>query len=68
MNKFLKPVAMIGLLLTIAPPILLFLGVSDSLATTKNTMFAGMIIWFTAAIPWLAFQKPEFDDSSQDQI
>ena len=68
MNKFLKPIAIIGLLLTVVPPILLFMGACDCLTTTKNIMFAGMIIWFAAAIPWLVFQKPEFDDSTQDQI
>ena len=57
MNKLLKPVALIGLALTILPPLLLFVGAVESLALTKNLMLAGMIIWYVAATPWLAFQK-----------
>lgn len=68
MNKFSKPLAIIGLLLTIIPPVLLFLGAGICLTATKNTMFAGMLLWFVGATPWLAFQKEEFDTSTQDQI
>ncbi len=68
MNKIFKPLAILGLLLTILPPILLFLGAGISLTTTKNTMFAGMVLWFAGATPWLAFHKEEFDTSTQDQI
>ena len=68
MNKISKPLAILGLILTILPPLLLFLGTGISLTATKNTMFAGMILWFAGATPWLAFQKEEFDTSTQDQI
>lgn len=57
MKKLLKPLAVAGLLLTVFPPIVLFAGGSESLANTKTLMFAGMIIWFGAAIPWLVFPK-----------
>ncbi len=63
MNKLFKPVALIGLLLTILPPILLFVGAVDSLPLVKNLMFAGMIIWYIAATPWLAFQELQPSDS-----
>ena len=68
MNKFLKPLALIGLLLTLAPPILLFVGVMDCLHCVKNFMLAGMLLWFAAAIPWLAFSKDPLDTSTQDHI
>lgn len=67
MKKFLKPIALLGLALTIIPPIFLFAGIANSLDTTKNVMFAGMLIWFAAAIPWLAFVKPTSSDSGRDQ-
>jgi hypothetical protein len=57
MNKLLKPAALLGLAMTILPPLLLFVGAVDSLPLTKNIMLAGMILWYLAATPWLAFQK-----------
>ena len=63
MRKFLKPVALLGLALTILPPLLLFFGAFDSLTLTKNLMLAGMIIWYVAATPWLAFQELRPSDS-----
>ena len=54
MNKLLKPAALIGLALTILPPLLLFAGAVDSLPLVKNLMLAGMIVWYVAATPWLA--------------
>ena len=68
MNKIYKPLAILGLLLTIIPPLLLFFGAGIGLTATKTTMFVGMILWFTGATPWLAFQKEELDTSTQDQI
>lgn len=68
MKKFLKPISFIGILLTILPPVLLFAGVTSCLHCTKNFMLAGMFIWFSAAIPWLATSKKPLDDSTQDQI
>lgn len=67
MNTLLKPLAIMGLLLTIIPPVLLFLGLMENLQSVKNFMFAGMIVWF-AATPWLALRKGELDTSTQDQI
>ncbi len=63
MNKILKLVALIGLALTILPPLLLFAGALESLPWVKNLMLVGMIIWYIAATPWLAFQKLEPSDS-----
>lgn len=68
MNRLLRPLAILGLLLTIAPPILLFSGVMDSLDCVKNFMLGGMILWFCTATPWLAFSKDSLDSSTQDQI
>jgi hypothetical protein len=31
-------------------------------------MAVGMVIWYLAATPWLAFKKEELDTSPQDQI
>lgn len=68
MKKFYKPLAILGLVLTVLPPILLFVGIIGSLETVKTIMFVGMILWFAAAIPWLAFGKEELDHSTQDEI
>ena len=62
MNKFFKPVALIGLALTILPPILLFVGMIG-LPLTKGIMLAGMIVWYLAATPWLAFQELKPSDT-----
>lgn len=59
MNKLCKIASFIGLILTIAPPLLLFFGRMESLTTVKTSMFTGMIIWFTGATPWLGFKKLE---------
>ena len=56
MNKFFKPLAFIGLLLTILPALLLMTGNID-LALTKTLMIAGMVIWYATAIPWLGLGK-----------
>lgn len=68
MNRLLKPFALLGLALTIIPPVLLFLGTTDSLDSTKNVMIGGMILWFAAAIPWLVFSKEELPTSDQDHL
>ena len=59
MKKLFKIAALIGLLLTIIPPVLLFVGAISSLATVKTLMLVGMIIWYIGATPWLGFQKLE---------
>lgn len=68
MKKFLKTISFIGILLTILPPVLLLAGATSCLHCTKNFMLAGMIIWFSAAIPWLGTSKKPLDSSTQDQI
>lgn len=52
MKPVLQIVSLIGLLLTIVPPILFFLG--EIAHRTQNTwMLAGAIIWFISASLWL---------------
>ena len=67
MNKLLKPLAFAGLVLTIAPPVFLFLGFIENLQSVKNLMLTGMIIWF-AATPRLSLANDKIDTSTQDQI
>lgn len=56
MKILFKIVAIIGLLLTIAAPVLAVTGSID-LERNKTLMFIGMIVWFLGATPWLAFNK-----------
>ena len=63
MKKLLKPAALIGLALTVIPPLLLFFGVMKSLEQVKQIMLGGMILWFITAIPWLAFRDLRPSDS-----
>ncbi|MDA7868643.1 hypothetical protein N9C66_11645 [Akkermansiaceae bacterium] len=65
--KFLPLIALAGLALTIIPP-LLHLLTDLARDTTFTLMAAGMIVWYLAATPWLAFKKEELDTSTQDQI
>lgn len=62
MKKFFKIAALAGLSLTIVPPILLFFGALESLATTKTIMLVGMVFWYLGATPWLGFRKLEPTD------
>jgi len=52
MKLFLKIGSLIGLLLTMTPPILIFLGKID-LDTTKLLMTLGMVAWFSTAPFWI---------------
>ena len=66
--KFLFPlIAILGLVLTIAPSLVHLFGTLD-LKTTFNLMIAGMVLWIIGGTPWLAFKKDELDKSTQDQI
>lgn len=65
MNTLYKSVALIGLLLTILPPILATMGTID-LALTKTLMLVGMILWFLGATPWIAFSKLKPTDKNVD--
>ena len=56
MNLLYKIIALVGLVLTIVPPILTTMGMID-LALTKTLALLGMILWFLGATPWLAFKK-----------
>jgi len=52
MKAFLKILSFIGLLLTMIPPVLIFLGKID-LETTKLLMTLGMVAWFSSAPFWI---------------
>ena len=52
MNAFLKIISLIGLVLTMVPPILIFLGEID-LNDTKMYMAIGMVAWFASAPFWV---------------
>jgi len=52
MKLFLKIGSLIGLLLTMSPPILIFLEKID-LDTTKLLMTIGMVAWFSTAPFWI---------------
>jgi hypothetical protein len=52
MKLLLKIGSLIGLLLTMSPPILIFLGKID-LDTTKLLMTIGMVAWFSTAPFWI---------------
>jgi|GEM_PF-549892 len=62
MPNLFKISALIGLALTILPPVLLFMGMIDSLDTTKTVMLIGMIVWYAGATPWLGLEKLEPTD------
>lgn len=56
MKAVLQIVSLIGLLLTIVPSILFFLG--EIAHQAQNTwMFAGAVIWFISASLWLGKKK-----------
>ena len=65
--KLLPLVALSGLGLTIVPPLLHLLA-DLARDITFMLMAAGMVVWYLAATPWLAFKKEEIDTSTQDQI
>jgi hypothetical protein len=52
MNTLLKIISLIGLLLTIIPPILFFTG-SIEHAEQNLSMFIGTLLWFGSAWFWL---------------
>ena len=56
MKTAFKAIAWIGLTATASGPILIFTGMID-VDTNKTVMFAGMIVWFIGATPWLGSNK-----------
>ena len=52
MKVFLKIVSLIGLLLTMIPPVLIFMGKIE-LDSTKILMAFGMVAWFVSAPFWI---------------
>lgn len=65
--KIFPIIAIIGLLLTIVPP-LLHLVSSLEEKTTFFLMGVGMVVWYLAAIPWLYFKNQDIDESTQDHM
>ncbi len=51
-----KAIALLGLTATALSPVLTFAGVLD-VATNKNVLLAGMLLWFGGATPWLTGRK-----------
>lgn len=56
MSKIFIILAIIGLVLSAVSPLLTFLGLI-SVGLNKALMFAGMLIWFAGATPWLGGKK-----------
>ncbi|MBB5353242.1 hypothetical protein HNR46_003497 [Haloferula luteola] len=54
--KVLKALALGGLLLTAAGPLLMYSGAID-IDTNKTLMLIGMILWFLGATPWLGSNR-----------
>ena len=52
MQIILKLISYIGLLLTVVPSILVFLGIIE-LDFHKTLMFVGMLLWFLTAPFWM---------------
>lgn len=52
MKAILKIISLIGLLLTMIPPVLIFMGSID-LEGTKSLMTLGMVAWFGSAPFWI---------------
>lgn len=52
MKNLLKIASLVGLVMTIVPPILFFLGKND-LGQMKLLMGVGMAIWFVSAPFWV---------------
>jgi len=52
MKSILKIISLIGLLLTMIPPVLIFMGNID-LEETKSLMTFGMLAWFGSAPFWI---------------
>jgi hypothetical protein len=59
MKNVLKILSMIGLLLTIVPPFLVFYGVIDK-STHFTLMGVGVLVWFLSAPFWM--KAPSFED------
>ncbi|GHC53276.1 hypothetical protein [Roseibacillus persicicus] len=60
MNKLFKPLALLGLALTLLPSLLLLLGAID-LGLSKTLMIVGMVFWYLGATPWIGLASPKED-------
>lgn len=62
MKPILKAISYLGLALSLVPGLLVFTGKID-LATSKNVLIAGMLLWFLTAIFWIERTSLEDDES-----
>ena len=65
--KLLPIIALLGLALTIIPPVLHLLA-DLSQKTTFTLMAVGMVVWYLAATPWLALGKTKSETSNNSQL
>ncbi len=56
MKSFLKTLSFLGLVLTMIPPVLIYLGKID-LQQTHVLMLIGMVCWFISAPFWINKQE-----------
>lgn len=58
MNFFLKLISYIGLVLTIAPSLLVFQNII-TMEANNNLMFFGTVVWFLSAPYWMNKEAKE---------
>lgn len=58
MKPLAKSTALVGLALTLLPPLIFFFGALE-LDLVKGLMLAGMILWYAGAAPWLGIDHVE---------
>ena len=58
MKNFYKIIALVGLILTLAPSLLFYFDVLD-MEGMKLYMALGTLLWFSGAIPWLGQKKTQ---------
>lgn len=58
MKALYKPVALLGLLLTLLGPLLLTFGMIN-IDTVKVILTVGMVLWYLGATPWLGIGHKE---------
>lgn len=62
MKPVLKVASYLGLALSVIPGLLVFAGRIE-LATSKNLLIAGMLLWFLTAIFWIERTSLEDEES-----
>jgi len=61
-KKIYIPLALIGLILSIASPILTFLDIISA-SLNRPLLVIGMLAWFAGAIPWLGREPLKVADT-----